>query len=353
MQAKGGERRTPFPLFNPASPIGAFSRAGSACKEGRALKLSCVFREWRQLAKPVPSDAELFPVPQNTSLVVPFGYRPKLVPPERRIAVFFHAYYVQELAGAIDLQLRNLPVLVDIHFTTDTGEKAVLLNERFQSHPRIRRLKTTITANRGRDIYPKIGLMNQEHLAYDYVLHIHTKRSGHEDGLRDWRQFLWQHLLGSPEIVTSVFEIFERCPDVGMIAPQHLPFIRPWIHWADCKELAAGLGPHLAKAIGGIENIDFPSGSMFWARSKALKPLLDLNLVATDFPEENGQLSLTNAHAIERLFFISCELAGLKWLKIALPQWHAASDQLQSASSPWIVRRFVDKRNVNLLPGGN
>ena len=313
------------------------------------MKLSRIFREWRQLGKPVPSAAELSPVPQDASLVMPLGYRPKPILSDRKIAVFFHAYYVQELAGAIDLQLRNLPVPVDVYFTTDTEEKAASLNGRFQGHPRIRHLTTSITANRGRDIYPKIGLMSREHLGYDYVLHIHTKRSSHEDQLRDWRQFLWQHLLGSPEIVLGVLEIFERCPDVGMIAPQHLPFIRPWVHWAGCKELAAVFSRRLGVTIDGIGNIDFPSGSMFWARPKALKPLLDLNLAATDFPEEDGQLSLTNAHAIERLFFISCEVAGFKWLKIALPQWHPLSTQLQSASSPWIVQRFVDKRNVALL----
>jgi lipopolysaccharide biosynthesis protein len=250
------------------------------------LKLSRILREWRQLAKPVPPAAELHPVPQNASLVMPLGYRPRSIPLDRKIAIFFHAFYAQELADAIDLLLRNLPFSVDVYFTTDTEEKAALLNGRFQSHPRIRQLETHIAANRGRDIYPKIGLMNRTHLHYDYVLHLHTKKSSHEDQLRDWRQFLWQHLLGSPEIVMSVLDIFERCPDVGMIAPQHFPFIRPWIHWAGCKELSAVFAARLGVTIDGIESIDFPSGSMFWARTKALEPLLDLNLVALIFPRK-------------------------------------------------------------------
>ncbi|TIW18330.1 MAG: hypothetical protein E5V81_18090 [Mesorhizobium sp.] len=147
--------------------------------------------------------------------------------------------------------------------------------------------------------------------------------------------------------------VARRFSYVGIIAPQHFPFIRPWIHWAGCKELAGALAKRMRVELETLENIDFPSGSMFWARPQALKPLLDLNLAATDFPEESGQLSLTNAHAIGRLFFVSCEVAGLKWLKIAILQWHPSNEHHQSASSRLIVRRFVRKRNVALLHGEN
>ncbi|RTM01217.1 MAG: hypothetical protein EKK31_21920 [Hyphomicrobiales bacterium] len=313
------------------------------------MDASRILTEWLELSRPIPPTSELSPVPQAASLIVPLGYVKKRKLSQRRIAIFFHAFYAEEMAAAIDLQLRNLPFPVDVYFTTDTGNKAALLKERFGGHPGIRRLEIRLTPNRGRDIYPKIGLMNREHLGYDYALHIHTKKSSHADGLRDWRQFLWQHLLGSPDIVGSVLEIFECCPDVGIIAPQHLPFIRPWIHWAGCKDLAGAIAKRMGVELEPLENIDFPSGSMFWARPQALRPLLNLNLAATDFPEECGQLSLTNAHAIERLFFVSCEVAGLKWLKIAVPQWHPPNEQHQSASSPLIVRRFVRKRNVALL----
>jgi lipopolysaccharide biosynthesis protein len=50
-----------------------------------------------------------------------------------------------------------------------------------------------------------------------------------------------------------------------------------------------------------VTSLDFPSGSMFWARPDALRPILDLGLTLDEFPEEAGQVDGTVAHAIERL----------------------------------------------------
>jgi lipopolysaccharide biosynthesis protein len=47
--------------------------------------------------------------------------------------------------------------------------------------------------------------------------------------------------------------------------------------------------------------IEFPVGSMFWAQSKALKPLLEKSFAIQDFEEELGQTDRTIMHAIERL----------------------------------------------------
>lgn len=62
--------------------------------------------------------------------------------------------------------------------------------------------------------------------------------------------------------------------------------------------------------------LEFPSGSMFWGRSAALRPLLDLQLQFADFPEEAGQIDGTLAHAIERTILYFTELAGFRWAKI-------------------------------------
>jgi len=85
------------------------------------MDASRILTEWLELSRPIPPTSELSPVPQAASLIVPLGYVKKRKLSQRRIAIFFHAFYAEEMAAAIDLQLRNLPFPVDVYFTTDTG----------------------------------------------------------------------------------------------------------------------------------------------------------------------------------------------------------------------------------------
>ena len=61
---------------------------------------------------------------------------------------------------------------------------------------------------------------------------------------------------------------------------------------------------------------DHPNGSMFWARTAALAPLLDLNLQFEDFGDELRQYNGTLAHGVEFSYFFTADLAGYKGLRV-------------------------------------
>ena len=60
------------------------------------------------------------------------------------------------------------------------------------------------------------------------------------------------------------------------------------------------------------EHFVFPVGSMFWAKTSALAPLLDLNLSWDDYPEEPLPYDGSSLHALERLFSLILSINNLR-----------------------------------------
>jgi hypothetical protein len=258
-------------------------------------------------------DAVLPPEELDVCLRVPFSYSFEPVPSQPfRIAAMVHLFY-EDLAAEMAGYLRNVPAPLDVLITTDTDEKRLFIENVFAGWTP-GSVEVHVVPNRG-DIAPKLDCLHQAHSRYDLVLYLHGKKSPHWQHGREWREYLYRTLVGSPDIVRSVLAAFASSPALGIVLPQHWDLVRPALNWGysfdDAQELAARMDIELVRE----QPLEFPSGSMFWARSAALRPLLDLGLTADDFPEGVGG-GVTLAHAIERLFLRICERSGHTWIKI-------------------------------------
>jgi lipopolysaccharide biosynthesis protein len=177
-------------------------------------------------------------------------------------------------------------------------------------------VQVMVFENRGRDIAPFIVGFSYVLRRYDYFIHLHTKRSLHGgDPLEHWLDYLLTNLLGSKQIVECIFELLLD-HKIGIAFPQHLVMLRDILNWGYNYETAAALLRRAGFVLDKLHLLEFPSGSMFWGRSAALRPLLDLNLQFSDFQDEAGQIDGTLAHAIERTFCFFAELAGFRWAKV-------------------------------------
>jgi O-antigen biosynthesis protein len=261
-------------------------------------------------------------------------------PPVRRIAAIIHVYYT-ELFPKIMEYLKNTPFQIDLFISTDTAAKKSVILETLKTYSN-GTVEVRVFENRGRDIAPFI--VGYAHVLndYEYFIHLHTKQSPHGgDPLEGWFDYLLANLLGSREIVNSVFKLFLEL-NVGIIYPQHLFVLRVILNWGYDFELAASLLSRAGFVLDKLHLLEFPSGSMFWGRSAAIRPLLDLQLQFSDFPDEAGQMDGTLAHAIERTFLYFAELAGFRWAKII-------SDTIDYPIKETVLKaKFYDDISFNL-----
>jgi hypothetical protein len=289
-------------------------------------------------------------VRNDSCAAVPFGFTAKMPQPGPRLAAMCHLFHA-DLAAEFQHYLANIPFPFDLFLTTDTEAKASALVHQFKAWPH-GRVEVRVSENRGRDIAPKLLALRDVYDHYEFVLHLHSKKSAHHSGLAPWRHYLLETLLGSQAIVSSVFQVFAEDPRTGLVAAQHFEFVRHSIGWGDNWDRAVDLAGRMGLTLNDQAPLDFPSGSMFWARSAALRPLLALGLSPEDFETEDAQIDGTLAHAIERLYFFVCEHAGYSWVKIARRDLLHNSLAVAEIGSTKSLRHYLSHRPMPLTGPG-
>ncbi|PPT83625.1 polysaccharide biosynthesis protein [Xanthomonas arboricola pv. zantedeschiae] len=243
------------------------------------------------------------PVAPRLSDQASFGTPVPLSQLQLKVGVMVHVFY-PDLIDEFAQSLQHMPVGYDLLVSVMDETAAAQARERFSKLPQIQKLEIRVVPNRGRDIAPLLVTFREQILALDVVGHLHTKKSlytGSEQG--EWRRYLVSSLMGSPERIAWQLGMFQAEPRLGMLYPASYEEVPLWAHtWLSNFEVCRTLAQRLGFDIDASEYIDFPAGSMFWAKVDALRSLYALNLELEDFPEERGQIDGTLHHAVERIF---------------------------------------------------
>ena len=265
---------------------------------------------------------------QDFALKIPMNFT--LSPFKFKVAAVIHIFY-PELAAEMKNFLLNIPCAVDVFISTTDAQKKSEIEKIFDDFGK-GSVTIKIFENRGRDIAASFVGFKDIYKNYDLCVHIHSKKSPHaEERLAGWRDYLYKNLLGSPEIVGGIFEIMTD-EKIGLVFPQYFAPIRVSINWGKNYLVTKNFLRGLDIEIDNRRLIEFPAGSMFWFKPKALAPLLESNLTFDDFPEERGQIDGTIAHAIERAFLFIVEAAGYSWIKIVADEKNFGTPILKSSS---------------------
>jgi len=284
---------------------------------------------------------------EDKAIALPFKFMDSSEKPRHlKIAAVVHIYY-EDLSYEILSYMHNLPVGSDLFITTDNPRKLDVIKSVFSAY-KLGKVQYAIVVNRGRDVAAKLVGMKHVYQEYDFVLNLHSKRSLHSSDIVAWRTYLYETLCGSREIVHDALTIFSIFPNIGLIFPQHFELIRQWVSWTGNFDMAASLAAKMGGILNPDQAIDFPSGSMFWIRTAAIKPLLELDLTVEDFEEERGQADNTLAHVIERLMAIVCEIAGFDWVKIGRREFFNHDELVLEIADLAGLKEFVSTQTIQL-----
>lgn len=218
-----------------------------------------------------------------------------------KIAIQAHIFYL-DLLSEIATYCANMPYKFDVLISIVDASAENKVRAAFKKISGVEKCIVRVVPNRGRDVAPFLVGFGDLLPQYDFIAHIHSKKSlytGKEQ--QNWRKYLFKALLGSSERLRKIFKAFDDNKQLGLIYPQpsvNMPYIA--FTWLSNKQIGQALLQRLKISPPKTTYFDFPTGTMFWARGKALKKFFKLGLTIEDFPPEQKQNDGTLAHAFER-----------------------------------------------------
>lgn len=285
---------------------GLWSVLGRAVKVMRAMgvhglltRLRAASTVRRSVAEPLDMQALPDPVPLEQL--------------QLRVGVMAHVFYA-DLIDEFAQALARIPVPFTLLVSVMDAAAEAQARDRFGRLTNVHTLVIKQVPNRGRDIAPLLVAFREEVMGLDVIGHIHTKKSLYTGSEQErWRHYLLDSLLGSPERIGWILGTLQADPKLGLVYPESYHGVPLWAHtWLSNVPVCDALALQLGIALDHQRYIDFPAGSMFWARVDALRPLYELDLPLQAFPTEEGQVDGTLQHAVERMFGVITRHQGYR-----------------------------------------
>lgn len=266
-----------------------------------------------------------------------------------KIAIHVHVYYI-DIFDEICEYLQNIPYKFTLLISITQNKHEPVIKGKLSAIPHLEHAIVRVVENRGRDLAPLLVEFGSFIRKFDYICHIHTKKSLYTGRERtDWRKYLFDRVIGSQKLVRAIFTAFLRDPLLGIVYPEIFPDL-PYFActWLSNKSMGSNLLNRLNIRFDPDMYFDYPTGSMFWMKKEALEPLLDLGLKITDFPEETGQADGTLQHCIERCLAFSAQSKGFHHLVVKDPEKFIFSSKSSKNLHQYLDTPFIEKFTHNL-----
>lgn len=233
-----------------------------------------------------------------------------------KVGVHVHLYYL-DLAPELIGYLESIPAIEQLVITGPWSESDVApLLEPIRA--RCTEIFVDSVPNRGKDVGGFLhALRGRRLLECDYILKIHSKKSSNPPSYFEaisavfgqpiadgdqWRQMLARPLVGCETRATNILNLLEHDPTVGMVGA------RGFITTA--AEADAELYAGTCDRLGVAQGLPFVAGTMFWARSSILSPLVTKGASLGEFEVDSRRVEGGLEHSYERVFAALALSAG-------------------------------------------
>lgn len=226
-----------------------------------------------------------------------------------KTAIQFHIYYT-ELLSEIHSFIKDISIPYDLYISTDTEEKKSEI-ESFFSANKVNAEKIIVQTfvNIGRDVYPFLAQMHPVHKEYEFIAHLHTKRTLYSKIGDQWRRHLYSNILGNGTYFGNAVAILKNDGNLGMLAPRTFRKIRKFYFHNYFHEYFKSTIPEFLYSIGiDFKSLpeknfyDYSAGTMFIAKTKAVRQIFEKEFSPDDFADDKGQTNYTAAHIVERIW---------------------------------------------------
>lgn len=275
---------------------------------------------------------------KNLNYVLPLEYCIGRVDSEMSdVIVVIHLFYEQDLEYYLEF-VDHIPQEAFILFTVSVDSMRSKLDRYInEKHPNG---KVICKENRGRDISALLVAAKPYILQYKYLCFLHDKSTSEErvkEDIKIFAECLWHNVVGSRYYIENVLTTFRNNQNIGILAPpESISDRRDWAYnntWFINYDITY----NFLKKEGINCNLNpdkkpITLGTVFWARTDALKKLFIHDWKYEEFDGEPLASDGTISHAIERCFAYYAQDAGYETGRI-ISDWYAGyyMERLQEA----------------------
>ena len=245
---------------------------------------------------------------ENLYYIIPERLESGESPDYEQAAIVVCLYY-EDSMDKYTIYIDHIPKAIHVYIVS-SNEKLYEPITAYIKRNKTRKIELVKKENRGRDISALLVACREICQKYKYICFVHDKRKKAEvpDSEFDmWIENLWGNTLGGEAYIKNVLNLLETNRKIGVLAPPepigtHINawYINMWgkTNFILAKQLSMELG---LKCDLDIDKPPITYGTVFWARSEALRKLFEKKWKYEDFDEEPLGAE-TISHAIERIF---------------------------------------------------